>query len=594
MLKRSLIIICLCLAFAVAAGSAAAADTASVSADSGSGVREAAARGEVVEMHLAPDQGFTLWAQDPSVFKEDQGDRTEKRQVVEQVVKTVKLNNLVPPILFPLGKAEIPENYLELLRRVLDSMRGRKNVRLHFVGHTDSLPLRGDLIARYGDNVGLSRERAGTVAEYFQRALGLPPEAISYEGVGDSQPVASNATEKGRALNRRVEVQVWYDEISEKPAEKEVVVSRKVNRIKVCRTETVCKLRYKEGHAHRTRVRNLIAPLHYDQGMVRVPEEFLRQIRQALKNLHGKEHVVVKFIAYTDNTPLVGRDERIYGNHLGLSKAVARRVSLAVQDALGLPNAAIESEGKGATRPLASNDTPQGRALNRRVEVEFWHDDPLQELPDDPQLCPDASGAETVTKVYDSPSGGIAPILFENGKPVLPAGCIVHLRQIMNEARAKDKSNVRLRFVGYTGDQRLDRRTAAVYGDDIGLSTARARRAMAAVCEKMGLKEDQEEFEGHGYVQSDDVVNAGFIESDTSRVQVQVVYDDLVPLDDYDGVEITPMTREVTPADPFGLNLMRITVDGKPIDDPGKSVADVQRCTDVALDRAQIQFKYDN
>jgi flagellar motor protein MotB len=594
MLKRSLIIICLCLAFAVAAGSAAAADTASVSADSGSGVREAAARGEVVEMHLAPDQGFTLWAQDPSVFKEDQGDRTEKRQVVEQVVKTVKLNNLVPPILFPLGKAEIPENYLELLRRVLDSMRGRKNVRLHFVGHTDSLPLRGDLIARYGDNVGLSRERAGTVAEYFQRALGLPPEAISYEGVGDSQPVASNATEEGRALNRRVEVQVWYDEISEKPAEKEVVVSRKVNRIKVCRTETVCKLRYKEGHAHRTRVRNLIAPLHYDQGMVRVPEEFLRQIRQALKNLHGKEHVVVKFIAYTDNTPLVGRDERIYGNHLGLSKAVARRVSLAVQDALGLPNAAIESEGKGATRPLASNDTPQGRALNRRVEVEFWHDDPLQELPDDPQLCPDASGAETVTKVYDSPSGGIAPILFENGKPVLPAGCIVHLRQIMNEARAKDKSNVRLRFVGYTGDQRLDRRTAAVYGDDIGLSTARARRAMAAVCEKMGLKEDQEEFEGHGYVQSDDVVNAGFIESDTSRVQVQVVYDDLVPLDDYDGVEITPMTREVTPADPFGLNLMRITVDGKPIDDPGKSVADVQRCTDVALDRAQIQFKYDN
>ena len=39
---------------------------------------------------------------------------------------------------------------------------------------------------------------------------------------------------------------------------------------------------------------------------------------------------------------------------------------------------------------------------------------------------------------------------------------------------------------------------------------------------------------------------------------------------------------------------MRITVDGKPIDDPGRSYSDVQRCTDVALDDARIQFRFDN
>ncbi|MEJ2034004.1 MAG: OmpA family protein [Deltaproteobacteria bacterium] len=326
--------------------------------------------------------------------------------------------------------------------------------------------------------------------------------------------------------------------------------------------------------------------------MVGVPEEFLQQIRQALKNLRDKDNVVVKFIAYTDNAPLVGRDKRIYGNHMGLSKAVARRVALSVQEALKLPNSAMEVEGKGATRPVASNDTLQGRELNRRVEVEFWHDDPLQDLPDEPQICPDTGGSETVTRVYNSPSGGIDPILFENGKPVLPAGCTERLHQIMDEI--EDKTNVRLRFIGYTGDERLDRRTAAIYGDDIGLSTARARRAMAAVCYQMGLDQSREEFEGRGYVQSDDVVNTGFIESDTSRVEVQVVYDEAVLLDDYEGVEVTPITREVSPADPFSLNLMRITTDGKPIDDPGKSIPDVQRCTDVALDGAQIQFKYDN
>jgi flagellar motor protein MotB len=587
MLKRFIAIL---ISFSVsAAGAAASANVGALFSDET--VRETATRGEAVEKHL-PDQSFTPWILDPSIFEEDQGDRVETRQVVEKDVKTIKLDNLVPPILFPLGEADIPDNYIELLRGVLDSMRDRANVRLHFIGHTDNLQLRGDLIERYGDNVGLSRERAGTTAEYFQRALGLPPEAISYEGVGDSQPVASNATPIGRERNRRVEVQVWYDEISEKLADKEVIVPREVNRIKVCRTETVCKLRYKEGHSHRARVKNLIAPLHYDEGMVSVPEEFLQQIRQVLSNLSGKENITVKFIAYTDNTSLFGRDERIYGNQLGLSKAVARRVSLAVHDAQGLSNVAVESEGRGATRPAASNDTPQGRALNRRVEVEFWHDDPLQELPDEPRLCPEDAGAETVTRVYDPPEGGIDPILFENGNAVVPGGYTERLRQIMDEIG--DRANVRLRFIGYSSNERLDRRTAVIYGDDIGWSTARARRAMTAVGEQMGLIPEQMEFEGRGFVQSDDVVNTGFIESDTSRVEVQVVYDELVALDDYEGVEITPLTREVNPANPFGLNLMRITVDGKPVDDPGKSVPDVQRCTDVALEKAKITFKYDN
>src|SRR6202040_3398817 len=39
---------------------------------------------------------------------------------------------------------------------------------------------------------------------------------------------------------------------------------------------------------------------------------------------------------------------------------------------------------------------------------------------------------------------------------------------------------------------------------------------------------------------------------------------------------------------------MRIPVDGKPIDDPGRSSSDIQRCTDVALDNAKIQFHFDN
>ena len=62
------------------------------------------------------------------------------------------------------------------------------------------------------------------MAEYLQKALLLPPDAVSYEWAGDTKPIASNATAKGRALNRRVEVEVWYDEPAVHVAEEEVLV----------------------------------------------------------------------------------------------------------------------------------------------------------------------------------------------------------------------------------------------------------------------------------------------------------------------------------------------------------------------------------
>ncbi|MEN8377083.1 MAG: flagellar motor protein MotB, partial [Gemmatimonadota bacterium] len=233
-----------------------------------------------------------------------------------------------------------------------------------------------------------------------------------------------------------------------------------------------------------------------------------------------------------------------------------------------------------------------GRTLNRRVEVEFWYDDPLQELPDEPELCPGDVGEEMVTKVYDPPWGSIPTLELANGQPIIPPGYAANLHRALTDV--VDRTNARLRFIGYTKNERLDRRTASVYGDDIGLSAARARRTMDIVKQDPLLSSARSEHEGRGYVQSDDVVNAGFIQGEESFVRVQVVYDEPAPLDDYEGVDITPITRELRPKSPYELNVMRITVDGKPIDDPGRSAADVQRCTDVALDDARVQFRFDN
>lgn len=553
-------------------------------------IHEAPVLGEAVERQLSPDERYTPWKQDglPPVQRE----RTEIQQTVEKSVRTVKLPNVVPPILFGSGEASIPPGYVERVRTVLERMKDRRNVRLHLVGHTDNVPLIGEALVRYGDNTGLARERAGVAAEFFQRALNLPPESVTYEGLGERQPVASNATPAGRAQNRRMEVEVWYDEIDEKQVEKEVVVAEELRRIPICRIEQMCRISYKAGHARRTRVKNLIPPFHYDDDSVEVSADYQRKLLQVLGDLGGKQGVVVKFIGYTDTAPLSGRDARIYGDHLGISKARARRFALAVQEALKLPAGAVDSDGRGAVSPLAPNDTEAGRAANRRIEVEFWHDDALQVLSTEPQLCPEAAGAEMVTRVYQSPNTTIRPVPYENGKPQIPAGYMQDLARVM--AEIQDRTRVRVRFIGYIHNERLDRRTALAYGDDIGLSTARARTVSEAARQAMGLTAAQVEFEGRGFVQSADVVNTGFTEADVSRVEAQVVYDELAALEGQEGLDITRLSRDVELQNPYALNLMRITVDGRPLDDPGKNVSDVMRCTDVALEQARIQFKYDN
>ena len=550
------------------------------------------ASGQAGERHLPIDAQTQEWSVDPEALETQLADRLEKRQVEGTAIETVKLANVVPPIRFESGVAKISDAYVAELRAVLDSMQHLENVRLHLVGHSDDQALSPSLRRLFDDNQGLSRERAGEVAEFLQAALVLPPESISFAWLGDEQPIASNATESGRAENRRVEVEVWYDQAAPRLSIQEVVVPEEIKRFKVCRTETVCKLRYREGHERRARIKNLIAPLTYGDEIPSLPDEFLRQIQQAFGNLANKQNVTVKFIAHTDDVPLTGRNERIYGTALAISKARARRVALEVKDALRLPTAAVASEGRGASRPVASNATARGRALNRRIEVEFWHDDPLLELSDEFQVCPDPADAETVTRVYEPPGGRFEPLPIVDGDAQIPSDLAARLQTAM-EALA-DEDGVRLRFVGFTRNERLSRRTAEIYGDDIGLSAARARRAMERIQNQLGLDDSQVEHEGRGFVHSEDVVNGGFLQGDTSHVLVQVVYDELAVMDDYEGIEVTPITRELRPKDPLALNLMRITVDGEPIDDPGRSSADIQRCTDVALERTDIDFRFDD
>ncbi len=64
-----------------------------------------------------------------------------------------------------------------------------------------------DNVGKPADNLALSKGRAVAVVNYLLNK-GIRNERLSFKGLGETNPVADNKTEEGRALNRRTELSV--------------------------------------------------------------------------------------------------------------------------------------------------------------------------------------------------------------------------------------------------------------------------------------------------------------------------------------------------------------------------------------------------
>jgi flagellar motor protein MotB len=110
-------------------------------------------------------------------------------------------------VLFPVNSDQLRPEGRQLLKSLVFPLRaylGERNEMLMVSGFTDDRPI-GDANRRFTDNLELSAQRALTVT----RALideGLPSAQVFAAAFGAEQPVASNASESGRARNRRVEM----------------------------------------------------------------------------------------------------------------------------------------------------------------------------------------------------------------------------------------------------------------------------------------------------------------------------------------------------------------------------------------------------
>ncbi|KQN51534.1 hypothetical protein ASE98_22395 [Pseudomonas sp. Leaf48] len=103
-------------------------------------------------------------------------------------------------VLFAFDQSDLTPTAKSQLDDLMGKLQDASVVSIKVVGHTDS-------VGSDEYNQGLSERRASSVADYLL-SQGVAPNKLTSEGKGESQPVADNETDEGRAKNRRVELHI--------------------------------------------------------------------------------------------------------------------------------------------------------------------------------------------------------------------------------------------------------------------------------------------------------------------------------------------------------------------------------------------------
>jgi chemotaxis protein MotB len=136
---------------------------------------------------------------------QDMKSEIAKGQVTISELKGKLTVNMEAAILFDSGEADVKDDGLEILLKLVDTLKGVKDKAIRIEGHTDNVQIIGALTRRFPTNWELSAARAINVARYLQQQ-GLDPATLSAAAFAEYKPVADNETREGRAKNRRIEI----------------------------------------------------------------------------------------------------------------------------------------------------------------------------------------------------------------------------------------------------------------------------------------------------------------------------------------------------------------------------------------------------
>ena len=244
-------------------------------------------------------------------------------------------------IRFGKGSAEIVPESRGVIAAIADVLRGCPGAEFEIAGHTDA---QGD----EADNQELSEARAQAVVEALE-ASHLPLIRLRARGYGAVRPVADNATDAGRAANRRIEfVLAPPGGFPEEPEEPPAAVAETPALDPATAT---CAAEIAEILGGES--------IEFAAGSATIAAGSRPTIAKLAEALKGCPDAAFEVGGHTDSQ---GSDT---GNQR-LSEERARAVLAALRtDAL--PLLAMTAKGYGESEPVADNDSEEGRAENRRI-----------------------------------------------------------------------------------------------------------------------------------------------------------------------------------------------------------------------------------
>lgn len=145
--------------------------------------------------------------------------KNERTPMVDNLLvrKIVEERQSVPDVVlhpkFAALSATLNKKDKKALDHLIKEMKSQNVTHITVMGHSDSSKIKGRGTKKFKDNYALSRARAETVGRYIAAGLKLSPEQVNFIGKGPDEPVATNKTGKGRAQNRRVELQVETEKV---------------------------------------------------------------------------------------------------------------------------------------------------------------------------------------------------------------------------------------------------------------------------------------------------------------------------------------------------------------------------------------------
>lgn len=128
-----------------------------------------------------------------------------KGQVTISELKGKLTVNMEAAILFDSGRADVKPEGLDILDKMVETLKQVSDKAIRIEGHTDNVQISGALTRTFPSNWELSAVRAINVTKFLQHQ-GIDPRNLSAAAFAEYKPVADNSTKEGRASNRRIEI----------------------------------------------------------------------------------------------------------------------------------------------------------------------------------------------------------------------------------------------------------------------------------------------------------------------------------------------------------------------------------------------------